>query len=158
MKKMLFIFLLITIASTASYGNVNMALMAKGKASFEIQKDDSIIGDWVISRSIWTEIKHERGKVIKIESAIVANVCTTITFKKDGKGVLKKPKGSSSFNWLVCNDRIYFSFDKKEDEKEFFSLDKEFRFKIYDDSKFHYLELIQKKEGSKYVLIRSLNR
>lgn len=155
---MLFIFLLITIASTASYGNVNMVLMAKGKASFEIQKEDSIIGYWVISRSIWIEIKHEKGKLIKIENAIVANVCTTITFKKDGKGVLKKPKGSSSFNWLVCNDRICFSFDKKEDEKEFFSLDKEFRFKTYHDSESYYLELIRKKETDKYILVRSLNK
>jgi hypothetical protein len=125
-----------------------MALTVKEKTSFETQKIDSIIGDWVISKSIWTETKHEKGKLIKTEAAIVCNVCSTIIFKKNGKGVLKKGNGSkSSFNWFVCKDKIYFSFDKKKDENEFFSLDKEFRFKTYHDSKFYYLELIQKKKA-----------
>jgi hypothetical protein len=155
MKKILFIFILIGISCKESYGNVNMALTVKGETVFEIQKNDSIIGDWVISKSIWMETKHEKGKLIKTEAAIVCNVCSTIIFKKDGEGILKKGNGyESSFNWFICKDKIYFSFDKKKDEHEFFSLDKEFRFKIYHDSKFHYLELIQKKEGDKYVLIR----
>ncbi len=155
MKKILFIFILISISCKASYGNVNMVLSVKGETTLETQKNDSIIGDWVISKSIWIETKHEKGKLIKTEAAIVCNVCSTIIFKKDGEGILKKGNGSeSSFNWFICKDKIHFLFAKKEDENEFFSLDKEFRFRIYHDSKFYYLELIQKKEGNKYVLIR----
>jgi len=160
MKKILFIFMLI-ISCTANYGNVNMALTVKGKTAFETQKIDStqeidsIIGDWLISKSICTETKHEKGKLIKIESAIVCNICSSIIFKKEGEGILKKGNGyESHFNWFVCKDKIHFSFDKNEDENEFFSLDKEFRFKISYDSKFYYLELFQKKEDNKYVLIR----
>jgi len=155
MKKILFIFILISLSCKASYGNVNMAMTVKEKTAIETQKNDSIIGGWVISKSIWIETKHEKGKLIKTEAAIVCNVCSTIIFKKDGEGILKKGNGSESFfNWSICKDKIYFSFDRKEDENEFFSLDKEFRFKIYHDSKFYYLELIQKKEGDKYVLTR----
>jgi hypothetical protein len=155
MKKILFIFILISLSCKASYGKVNMALTVKGKTAIEAQKNDSIIGGWVISKSIWIETKQEKGKLIKTEAAIVCNVCSTIIFKKDGKGILKKGNGSESFfNWFICKDKIHFSFDRKEDENEFFSLDKEFRFKIYHDSKLYYLELIQKKEGDKYLLTR----
>lgn len=147
--------MLISISCTANYGNVNITLAAKKENAFETQEIDSIIGDWVISKSIWTETKHEKGKLIKTEAAIVCNVCPTIIFKKCGEGILKNAVGDeSSFNWFICKDKIYFSFDKKKDENEFFSLDKEFRFKIYHDSKIYYLELIQKKEGDKYVLLR----
>jgi len=155
MKKILFIFMLISISCTANYGNVNITTVSKKENAFDKQEVDSIIGDWVISKSIWMETKHEKGKLIKTESAIVCNVCSTIIFKKDGKGILKKGNGSeSSFNWSICKDKIYFKFNKIEDETEFFSLDKEFRFKIYHDSKFYYLELIQKKEDNKYILLR----
>ena len=153
--------MLIIISCTANYGNVKIKKVIKKETAFETQKNDStqeidsIIDDWVISKSIWTETKYEKGKLIKTEAAIVCNVCSTIIFKKDGEGILKKGNGSESpFNWFICKDKIYFSFDKEEDEKEFFSLEKEFRFKIYHYSKFYYLELIQKKEGDKYVLIR----
>lgn len=73
MGKILFIFILIGISCKASYGNVNMALTVKGETAFETQKNDSIIGDWVISKSIWMETKHEKGKLIKTEAAIVCN-------------------------------------------------------------------------------------
>jgi len=161
MKRKLFIFMLIIISCTAIYGNVIIKQAFKKETAFETQKNDStreidaIIGDWVISKSIWTETKHEEGKLIKAEAAIVCNVCSTIILKKDGEGILKKANGyESSFNWFIYKDKIHFSFDKKKDKNEFFSLEKEFRFKIYHDSKIYYLELIQKKEDDKYVLLR----
>jgi hypothetical protein len=155
MKKKLFILMLISISCRASYGNTNKTLVVQKDNISEMQEIDSIIGTWEISKSISTETKHEKGNVIKTESAIVCNVCSTIIFKKCGEGILRNAVGDeSSFNWFICKDKIYFSFEKKKDEKEFFSLDKEFRFKIHHDSKFYYLELIQKKEGDKYILIR----
>jgi len=155
MKKLLFIFMLISISCRADYENANKMLVDIKENISETKEIDSIIGTWEISKSISTETKHERGKIIKTESAIVCNVCPTIIFKKQGKGILKNAVGEElSFNWFLCKEKIQFAFDKKSDENKFFSLDKEFSFRIYHDLKSHYLELIGKREGNKYVLIR----
>ena len=152
MRKILFILMLISIYCRVDCENNDRRIDENNVTTQEI---DSIIGDWDISKSMWTETKHEKGKLIKTEAAAVCNVCPTIIFKKCGKGILRKANRSeSSFNWAIYSDKIHFSFDKKEDETEFFSLDKEFRFKIYHDSKIYYFELIQEKEGDKYLLLR----
>jgi len=156
MKKILFIFMLISISCTANYGNVNITTVSKKENAFDKQEVDSIIGDWVISASVWVETKHKKATLIKTESAVNCNVCPIIIFKKNGKGIIEKAdKSRSAFNWFISKEKIYFTFDKKKDEKEFFSSDKEFRFKIYRESKFYRLELIQKKEGYKYILLRT---
>lgn len=151
--------MLISISCRASYENANKMLVDKKEYISETQEIDSIIGTWNISQSTSTETKHEGKYTIKTESTIVCNVCPTIIFKKQGKGILKNTIGEeSSFNWFICKEKIHFSFDKKSDETKFFTLDNEYSFRIYHDSKNNYLELIGKKEGDKYVLIRHLNR
>ena len=156
MRRILFVSVLIIISVTKNYGNVHIEITSQNETTLNEQEVDSIIGDWVISASVWVETKHKKATLIKTESAVNCNVCPIIIFKKNGKGIIEKAdKSRSAFNWFISKEKIYFTFDKKKDEKEFFSSDKEFRFKIYRGSKFYHLELIQKKEGYKYILLRT---
>lgn len=154
MKKILFIFMLISISCIANCRNVNITLADKKENAIETQKIDSLIGNWVISKTIWTETTYENGGTVKTESAIVCNVCPTVILKKNGEGISINAVGDeSSFNWQVDKDNIIFSFNKKSDEDSFFSLDKIFNFKIYNDSKNSYIELSEYSKKYKYILI-----
>lgn len=156
MKKFLFIFMLICIGCKASQGN-NDKIMSNKTDKYSISKtneNDSIIRTWNISKTISFKIKYKNGTKTETESTTVCNICPIIIFKKDGLGILKNTNGKEySFNWIIVNKKICFSFDKKGDEDSFFSSDKEFEFKVYYDSKNSFLELIESNKNYKYVLI-----
>jgi len=124
-----------------------------------IHKNELFIGIWNLSKMITTKIEYKNGSSIETESATVCNVCPTIIFKKDGEGILSNADGKETlFKWTLCNDKIYFSFDRKSDEDSFFSLDKVFNLKTYSDSKNSYIELSEYSKKYKYILIGNLNQ
>ena len=155
MEKALFIFMLICISCQASEINKGKTLNINKENISETRENDSIIGVWDLSKTISTKIKYKNGTTIKIETATICNDCPTIILKKNGKGVLRNAIGhESSFNWVIDKDKIRFLFSKKSDENSFFSTFNEFKFKIYNDSKNYFLELIIPGKNYKYVLIR----
>ena len=155
MKKVLFIFMLICISCQASERNKGKTLNINKENISETQINDSIIGVWVISKTISTKIKYKNGTTTKIETETICNDCPTIIFNKNGKGILRNAVGhESSFKWVIDKDKILFLLSKKSDENSFFSTSNEFMFKIYNDSKNYFLELIISRENCRYVLIR----
>ena len=145
----------LSISGKASEGNNDKKATINQKDSCGSQENDSIIGRWTLLKSVEVKTIYKNGTITKIESEMHCNVCPIIILKKSGEGILRNPSTVELiFNWIIDKDKMLFSFSKKSDENLFFSTDKKFEFKIYHDSKNHFLELTVTKDNYKYVLIR----
>lgn len=125
-----------------------------------VPNSDLFLGSWNLLKTITTKIEYKNGSTISTESTTVCNVCPTIIFKTSEKGIIVNAAGIETFfKWTLSNEnKIYFSFEKKSDESSFFSSDKVFSYKIYNDSKNSYIELSEYTKKYKYILVGNLTQ